>query len=130
MTVHKKRRRRFGREETGMLEKGQTVGGRYKILDQIGQGGMSTVYLAVNERANKRWVIKEIQKNIPGNGKAGQREAAEIELMKKLDHPDLPSIVDIIETEEASLIVMDYIEGQTLDCVLRKRGTLPQRTVE
>ena len=113
-----------------MLEKGQTVGGRYKILDQIGQGGMSTVYLAVNERANKRWVIKEIQKNIPGNGKAGQREAAEIELMKKLDHPDLPSIVDIIETEEASLIVMDYIEGQTLDCVLRKRGTLPQRTVE
>ena len=45
-----------------MLENGMIVDGKYKILNKIGQGGMSTVYLAMNERANRQWAIKEIKK--------------------------------------------------------------------
>ena len=45
-----------------MLENGMIVDGKYKILNKIGKGGMSTVYLAMNERANRQWAIKEIQK--------------------------------------------------------------------
>ena len=46
-----------------MLEIGSIVDGKYKILNKIGQGGMSIVYLAMNERANKQWAIKEVRKD-------------------------------------------------------------------
>ena len=45
-----------------MLKIGTIVDGKYKILNEIGHGGMSTVYLAVNEKANKSWAIKEIRR--------------------------------------------------------------------
>ena len=45
-----------------MLQIGSVVDGKYKVLSIIGQGGMSVVYLALNERANKTWAIKEIRK--------------------------------------------------------------------
>ena len=46
-----------------MLEIGSLVDGKYKILNKIGQGGMSVVYLAMNEKANKQWAIKEVRKD-------------------------------------------------------------------
>ncbi|MBQ8108443.1 MAG: serine/threonine protein kinase, partial [Ruminococcus sp.] len=46
-----------------MLEKGTLVDGKYKILSEIGHGGMSVVYLAINERANKTWAVKEVRKD-------------------------------------------------------------------
>lgn len=45
-----------------MLEIGSLVDGKYKILNVVGKGGMSVVYLAMNERANKQWAIKESEK--------------------------------------------------------------------
>ena len=45
-----------------MLEIGSLLDGKYKILNKIGQGGMSIVYLAMNEKANKQWAIKEMRK--------------------------------------------------------------------
>ena len=46
-----------------MLEVGSLLDGKYKILNEIGHGGMSVVYLALNERANKTWAIKEVRKD-------------------------------------------------------------------
>ena len=43
-----------------MLQIGSYVDGKYKVLNKIGQGGMSVVYLALNEKANKTWAIKEL----------------------------------------------------------------------
>ena len=51
-----------------MLEIGSLIDGKYKILNEVGHGGMSVVYLAMNERANKQWAIKEVRKD--GGGKA------------------------------------------------------------
>ena len=45
-----------------MLEIGSLVDGKYKILSEIGHGGMSVVYMAINEKANKTWAIKEVRK--------------------------------------------------------------------
>lgn len=112
-----------------MLEIGSIVDGKYKILNKIGQGGMSVVYLAMNERANKQWAIKEVRKD----GKSDfevvrQGLIAETELLKKLNHPHLPSIIDVIDRDDTFLIVMDYIEGIALDKVLKK-GPVPQEDV-
>ena len=109
-----------------MLEIGSVIAGKYKILNIIGKGGMSIVYLAVNEKANKPWAVKEVIKNDDFDYVL---ELQEIETMKKLKHPHLPSIVDVIEQDDSLLIVMDYIEGQSLETVFEEQGAQPKEIV-
>ena len=113
-----------------MLEIGSLVDGKYKILSEIGHGGMSVVYMAINEKANKTWAVKEVRKD----GKMDfntvrQGLVAEIETLKKLKHPNLPSIVDVIEDEDSFIIVMDYIEGRSLDKIIEENGAQPETFV-
>ena len=113
-----------------MLEIGSLVDGKYKILSEIGHGGMSVVYMAINENANKTWAVKEVRKD----GKMDfntvrQGLMAEIETLKKLKHPNLPSIVDVIEDEDSFIIVMDYIEGRSLDKIIEENGAQPEAYV-
>ena len=113
-----------------MLEIGSLVDGKYKILNKIGQGGMSTVYLAMNERANKQWAIKEVRKDGVSNYEiVKQSLIVETDMLKQLSHPYLPSIVDVIDEEESFLIVMDYIEGNPLSLALQEYGPQPQEYV-
>lgn len=109
-----------------MLEVGSVIDGKYKILNVIGRGGMSIVYLAMNERVNRQWAVKEILKRDAYHLYANRRE---IEMMKGLSHPHLPGIVDVIENRDALLIVMDYIEGRSLQELLQERGALPREAV-
>lgn len=113
-----------------MLEIGSLVDGKYKILNRIGQGGMSIVYLAMNEKANKQWAIKEVRKDgVRDFEIVKQGLAVETDMLKRLSHPSLPSIIDVIEDEDTLLIVMDYIEGNPLNEALEEYGALPQETV-
>ena len=106
-----------------MLEIGSVVDGKYKILNKIGQGGMSIVYLAMNERANKQWAIKEVRKDgVRDYEVVKQGLVAEIDMLKRLNHPNLPSIIDVIEENGAFLIVMDYIEGTSLMEEVKRHG--------
>lgn len=109
-----------------MLEIGSVIDGKYKILNKVGQGGMSTVYLAMNERANKPWAVKEVRKDGSADFEViKQSQIMETNLLKKLDHPNLPSIVDVIDQKDCFLIVMDYIEGKPLSDALKERKSLP-----
>lgn len=113
-----------------MLEIGSLVDGKYKILNKIGQGGMSVVYLAMNERANKQWAIKEVRKDGVQNFEVvKQGLIAETEMLKKLNHPNLPSIIDVIDGEGTFLIVMDYIEGRHLESAVKEYGAQSQEDV-
>lgn len=113
-----------------MLEIGSIIDGKYKILNKIGQGGMSVVYLAMNERANKQWAIKEVRKDGTKDYEVvKQGLIAETDILKRLNHPHLPSIIDVIDCEDTFLIVMDYIEGRTLDYWLKTQGAQPQERV-
>ena len=92
-----------------MLKIGSVVDGKYKILNEIGHGGMSNVYLAINEKANKPWAVKEVRKSLNRDfNLLRQSLIRETDLLKKLHHPNLPSIVDVISSDENFLIVMDY----------------------
>lgn len=113
-----------------MLKTGTVIGGKYKILSEIGHGGMSTVYLAINEKANKSWAVKEIRrKNNRGFEMLREGLIAETNLLKRLSHPNLPRIVDIIDNGEDFLIVMDYIDGNTLGQLIEAEGAQPQDKV-
>lgn len=107
-----------------MAQIGQVIEGKYEVLKEIGRGGMSIVYLAMDTHLNKQWAIKEIKKS----GKTQDDELcensllAEANMIKTLEHPALPRIVDIIDNGETIFIIMDYIEGDSLDKVLNEHG--------
>lgn len=114
-----------------MTEIGTVIEGKYEILKEIGHGGMSVVYLAMDKRLNKQWAVKEIRKK--GSGKNDEIVVnsllAEANLMKRLDHPALPRIVDIIDNGITIYVVMDYIEGDSLDKYLQEYGAQPEERV-
>ena len=113
-----------------MLEIGSLVDGKYKILNKVGQGGMSVVYLAMNEKANKQWAVKEVRKDgVLDFESVKQGLVAETDILKKLNHPNLPSIIDVIDTEDSFIIIMDYIQGNSLNRALEEFGAQPQEMV-
>lgn len=113
-----------------MLEIGSLIDGKYRVLRKVGQGGMSVVYMALNERANKTWAIKEVRKDGTSNfDVVRQGLIVETDMLKKLDHPHLPSIIDVIDGDGSFLIVMDYIEGKTLGDLLKEFGAQTQDSV-
>src|SRR5574344_1052355 len=114
-----------------MAIEGTVIDGKYEILKLIGKGGMSKVYLAMDKRLNKQWAVKEIQKNArdKNNQVVIQSAIAEANMIKRLDHPALPRIVDIIDNGNVIYIIMDYIEGETLNSVLKNYGAQPQEQV-
>lgn len=115
------------------LERGSVIDGKYEILKQIGKGGMSVVYLAMDLRLNKQWAVKVIQRK--GIGKNNETVLNKVpddtELMKKLDHPAIPRIVDIIDREDDPqiYIVMDYVEGDSLDKIVSEYGAQSEEVV-
>ena len=114
-----------------MAEIGSVIDGKYEILREIGHGGMSVVYLAMDTHLNKQWAVKEIKKK--GSGKNDEiivnSLLAEANLMKRLDHAALPRIVDIIDNGVTIYVVMDYIEGESLDKILNEYGAQPEEQV-
>ena len=113
-----------------MIEIGSLVDGKYRILSEIGHGGMSVVYMAINEKANKTWAIKEIRRTGTQDFEVvKQGLIVETDMLKNLNHPNLPSIIDVIEDDDTFLIVMDYIEGNPLSKSLEEYGAQPQELV-
>lgn len=104
-------------------EIGKVLGDKYKILNIVGKGGMSVVYLAWDEKLNRNWAIKKIQKSGEDKEKNAIENSAEVEidLLRKFDHAYLPRIVDLYSTNENFYIVMDFIEGKTLQDEIRDR---------
>lgn len=113
-----------------MLQIGSLVDGKYKVLRVVGKGGMSVVYQAVNEKANKIWAIKEVRKDGTQNFEVvKQNLIAETDMLKRFNHPNLPSIIDVIDTDDSFLIVMDYIEGNSLSKAIETSGAQSQEDV-
>lgn len=113
-----------------MLEKGMLVEGKYRILSEIGRGGMSVVYLAIVERANMTWAVKEVRKDGSNDYNiVKQGLIAEIDALKSVKHSKLPRIVDVIDNEDSFIIVMDYIEGRSLDRILEEKGPQSEENV-
>lgn len=94
-----------------------TFNDTYEIKSIIGKGGMSTVYLVEHKRLHTRWAMKEVRKQ------QGTRFdfLAESNILKRLQHPMLPRIVDIFEDRDCIYIVEDFVEGITLDGLLKQQ---------
>ena len=94
---------------------GMVLEDTYRILAVLGKGGSGTVYLARHMRGGRLWAVKEIQGT-------KSRLIMEAELLKRLRHPGLPAVGDVLEAEGMLYLVMDYIEGKSLKQILDEEG--------
>ena len=99
--------------------------GKYKTLNLIGSGGMSKVYLAESTSLGTKWAIKAVDKKLHTEFDL----LAEPNILKKLNHPSLPRIIDIEEDENNLYIIEDYIDGTSLDRQLKEKKNFDENTV-
>ena len=106
-----------------------TVIGHFHIEEEIGRGGMGIVYLAQDTKLDRQVAIKSIPPIMSKDEKIKSRLKREAKLLASLNHPDIATIYDIVETEQgASYLVLEYIPGDTLADRIA-RGPLPPRDV-
>src|SRR5713101_7855605 len=117
------------KHSTGSLPDQTLLAGRYQLLSRVGQGGMGAVYKAADTRFNNRPVaIKEISSTGLTPTRLQEAEAAfehEAHLLADLLHPNLPRIYEHFAENDRSYLVMDFIEGQTLEEYLGQKGGGP-----
>lgn len=121
----------MGGTEGDMAEIGSLIHEKYRIIKKIGQGGMSKVYLAKNSEDHSLWAIKEVERvaNDKNSQVVVQSLLTEAKLIKKLEHPALPKIDDVIEEGNTIYLIMEYIDGRPLDTVLEQQGAQKQEDV-
>jgi serine/threonine protein kinase len=102
-----------------MIETGRLLQDRYRIDRQIGQGGMGAVYVATDERFGSVVAIKETLCMDDNYRKAIEREAR---LLNSLKHNALPKVTDHFLESNGQFLVMEYIPGEDLCCILEERG--------
>src|SRR4051794_33522434 len=98
------------------------LAGRYRVIERIGSGGMASVLLAEDERLGRHVAIKRLHAESPED--TPQRFPREARLGASLNHPNLVSVYDIVSDEEGVLIVMEYVDGETLRDAI-DRGPVP-----
>jgi branched-chain amino acid transport system substrate-binding protein len=102
-----------------MLPPGVVLQNRYRIIRQLGQGGMGTVYEAIDQRFDSQVAIKEARFNEVALRKQFAREA---KLLNQLRHPAVTRVMDHFTEGDSQFLVMDFIAGEDLWELLRKRG--------
>jgi len=118
-----------------MLSANTQLAGRYIILKKIGQGGMAAVYQAADSRIpGKWWAVKEMSDaaiaDPQAKQQAVQRFQQEAQMLALLNHPNLPNVSDYFSEAGRQYLVMEFIEGETLQALLdRHTGPLSERQV-
>ncbi len=115
---------------TGLLSAMSVLRNRYRILEKRAQGGMAAVYRAADMHlAGKTWAVKEMSDAVITNPLDRQRAVAafqqEAQMLANLSHANLPKVTDYFSENGREYLVMEYIEGQTLDEMLTACGNRP-----
>jgi Protein kinase domain len=100
------------------------AGDRYELEDRLGHGGMATVYRARDLKLDREVAIKLLADNFAGDDEVRKRFSREARLAARLDHPNVVQVFDVGEDEDRPYIVMEHVEGGTLEDRLNRRRSL------
>ena len=107
-----------------MILKGQKINERYEIIRSIGEGGMANVYLGYDTILDRKVAVKVLRGDLSHDEKFVRRFQREALSASSLSHHNIVEMYDVGEDDGMYYIVMEYIEGQTLKQLLKKRGSL------
>jgi serine/threonine protein kinase len=102
---------------------GRTVG-KYRFIDQLGRGGMGTVYKALDETLDREVAIKVLLPELADSA-VMKRFRAEATTLARLSHPDIATIYELYRADRDLLMVMEFVRGETLDALTDRCGPLP-----
>ncbi|MDH6553118.1 serine/threonine-protein kinase [Streptomyces sp. SAI-041] len=115
----------------GQDDAGRLLAGRYRVVSQLGRGGMGVVWRAVDEVLGREVAVKELRTYTDADGPEladlRLRMQREARAAARVRHPGVVAVHDVAEVDGRPLIVMELVEGPSLDQVLRKQGTLDPR---
>jgi serine/threonine-protein kinase len=106
---------------------GRTTGfhlGQYRILDQLGRGGMGQVYKAEHRTMNRIVALKVLSPNLVRTGRAQELFLREVRAVARLVHPNIVTAYDANNIQDRYYLVLEYIEGPNLDQLVREQGPL------
>ena len=101
-----------------------TTIGRYEVVSRLGQGGMGSLYLAKDPKIGRLVAIKLVRQEFD-SPEARQRFAREAQSAGTLRHPNIVTIFDVDEHDGLPFIAMEYIDGETLGEVVKRKALLP-----
>lgn len=112
------------------MQPGDRIGGNYRVVRELGRGGMGVVYLAQDEALQRPVAIKQLQREGRGNAEDLERFLREARLVAQLKHPHMAQIHSVVSGADL-LLVFEYVEGEPLDRTLgRDKRLTPARTRE
>lgn len=103
---------------------GYLLNNRYRLIDQIGEGGMANVYLGKDTILNRSVAIKVLRGDLSNDEVFVQRFQREALAATALEHPNLVQVYDVGQEQGYHYIVMEYIEGKTLKQLIKQHGPL------
>ncbi len=110
------------------LGTGRLIAGRYRLLDPIGRGAMGVVWRGRDELLHRDVAVKEVQLASGAPGDAGyERTLREARAAAQLNHPGVVTVFDILEEAGSPWIVMELVQGRSLDQLIAEDGPLPPR---
>ncbi|WP_106296631.1 Stk1 family PASTA domain-containing Ser/Thr kinase [Knoellia remsis] len=106
---------------------GEILDGRYRVLERLADGGMATVYLAVDTRLDREVALKVMRPHLAQDEAFRSRFHREARSAARLSHPGIVAVFDQGEDDGAMFLAMEYVPGQTLREVIRAEGGLTPR---
>jgi len=108
------------------IKTGSYVSRTYRIVEKLGSGGSGAVYLAWHTRLRKHVVIKLVKNN---SASTVETRRNEVEALKKIRNLYVPQVLDFLAENDHSFTVMEYIEGESFDKLLRQKKQFDEEQV-
>ncbi len=110
------------------LTTGSTFAGKYKIIEELGKGGMGRVYKALDTEVNEKIALKVIRPEVAADDSTIERFRNELKLARKVRHKNVCQMFDLNIREGTYYITMEYVSGQDLKGLIRQSGRLAVET--
>jgi len=106
------------------LTTGSTFANKYRIIEELGKGGMGQVYKALDTEVNEKVAIKLLKSEISTDEKTIERFRNELKFARKIRHKNVCQMYDLNKEKDTYYITMEYVSGEDLKSLIRKMGCL------
>ena len=110
-----------------MAELGTVLGGRYRLIELLGQGGMARIYRGHDNQLDRDVAVKILRPEYGRDPDFGSRFRHEAQAAASLNHPNIVGVYDYGQDEAGPFIVMELVDGEDLGAIIKRSGALPPR---